>query len=173
MPRVKPNNLHPVKSLDEANDAMREIGELRRVIAGIEDRMNDDIDVLKARAAEEAAHFRARLESLENGVHAFAEIRKDELFDDKRRSVRLDFGTIGYRRSHEVGLAKGFTWKAVLAKLRELAFKEAIRVKEEPDKDILKSWPGERLDLVGCVKKEKDTFWFEIDEVKLAASDVE
>jgi phage host-nuclease inhibitor protein Gam len=173
MARTKPSNLHPVKSLDDANEALREIGELKRIIAAIEDRMNDDIDVLKASAKEEAAHYRSRLEALENGVYAFAEIKKDELFDDNRRSVTLDFGSIGYRRSHEVGLAKGFTWKAVLAKLRELLFKDAIRVKEEPDKDILKSWPAERLALVGCVRKENDTFWLESDEVKLTASDAQ
>lgn len=171
MARVKPNNLHPVKSLDDANEAIREIGELKRIIAGIEDRMNDDIDAIKANAAEEAANYRARLESLTNGIHAFAELRKGELFSDKLRSVKLDFGTIGFRRSHEIGLAKGFTWKAVLAKLRELSFKDAIRVKEEADKEILGSWPTEKLEFVGCVKKEKDTFWLEIDEVKLAASD--
>ena len=35
----------------------------------------------------------------------------------------------------------------------------------------MKSWPVERLNLVGCEKKEKDTFWYEIDEVRLASSD--
>ncbi len=171
MARSKPSNLQPVRSTEEANDALREIGELNRVLAEIENRMNDDIAAIKSAAAEDAATYRSRLEALENGVYAFAELKKNDLFDDKRRSVKLDFGIIGYRRSHEIGTSKGFTWKAVLAKLKELAFVEAIRIKEEPDKEIMKSWPVERLNLVGCEKKEKDTFWYEIDEVRLASSD--
>ena len=95
------------------NDALREIGELNRVLAEIENRMNDDIAAIKSAAAEDAATYRSRLEALENGVYAFAELKKNDLFDDKRRSVKLDFGIIGYRRSHEIGTSKGFTWKAV------------------------------------------------------------
>lgn len=49
-----------------------------------------------------------------------------------------------------------------------MAFKEAIRVKEEPDREVMSQWPDERLELVGCQRKEKDTFWLEIDEEKLA-----
>ena len=173
MARTKPGNLHPVKSLEEANETIREIGDLKRVIADIENRMNDDIAEIKSGAAADAAPHRSRLEALENGVYAFAEVKNDELFDDKRRSVKLDFGVIGYRRSHEINLMKGFNWRAVLAKLKELAFLDAVRVKEEPDKDIMKSWPAERLNLVGCEKKDKDTFWYEVDEVKLAASDIQ
>ena len=172
MARIKPNNVQPVKTVDEANEAMREIGELKRIIVDIENRMNDDIATLKTKAAEDAATYRTKLEALENGVYAFAAVKKDDLFDEKQRSLKLDFGTIGYRRSHEIGLMKGFTWKAVMAKLKELAFSDAIRIKEEPDKEIMKSWPSERLQLVGCEKKEKDTFWYEVDEVRLAASEL-
>ena len=170
MARVKPQNLQPIRSKEEANDAIKEIGEVKRIIVEIENKMNDDIAILKAEAATEAASYRSRLEALENGVYAFADIKKEELFTDKQRSLKLDFGVIGYRRSSEIGLKKGFTWKTVLAKLKELAFKDAIRIKEEPDKDIMKSWPKERLALVGCENKEKDTFWYEVDEVRLAAS---
>ncbi len=170
--RSKPSNLQPIRTPGEANETIREIGEVKRVIAEIENRMNDDIAEIKAGAAEDAAPHRSRLEALENGIYAFAEVKKDELFDEKKRSLKLDFGVIGYRRSHEIATQKGFTWKTVLAKLKELAFNEAIRTKEEPDKDVMNGWPTERLHLVGCEKKEKDTFWYEIDEVKLAASDM-
>ncbi len=171
MARSKPSNLHPVRNIDEANDAIREIGELKRIVTDIENRMNDDIATLKSEAAADAAPHRSRLEALENGVYAFAEMKKDELFDDKKRSVKLDFGIIGYRRSSEIVTKKGSTWKSVLSRLREFAFGDAIRVKEEPDKEVMKGWPIERLELVGCEKQERDRFWYEIDEVKLAASD--
>lgn len=167
MARVKPQNVQPVRSIEEANEALREIGELKRLAADIENRMNDDIAAIKANAAEEAAPHNTRRAALENGLLAFAEIKKDEIFDGKR-SLRLDYGELGYRKSTELATVKGFTWKQVLGKLKELAFKEAIRIKEEPDKEVMSQWPDERLALVGTERREKDTFWFEIDEAKIA-----
>lgn len=32
----------------------------------------------------------------------------------------------------------------------------------------MSQWPDERLELVDCERKQKDTFWFELDEEKLA-----
>ena len=57
----------------------------------------------------------------------------------------------------------------MLGRLEELMFAEAIRTKKEPDKDVLAKWPAERLALVGVVTVEKDTFWYELNQEKLAA----
>lgn len=167
MARVKPQNLHPIHNLDEANEALQEIGELKRIQKDIELQMNDDIAKIKAGAEQDAASYMARCTALENGLMAFADANKLELFKDKR-SVDLNYGSIGYRKSTELGTLKGCTWKTVLGKLKELAFKEAIRIKEEPDREIMSQWPDERLELVGIQRREKDTFWLEINEEELA-----
>lgn len=167
MARVKPKTLEPVRNLDEANEALREIGELKRLQKDIEIRMNDDIAKIKAGAEQGAASYMSRCAALENGLMAFADTNKIELFKDKR-SVDLNYGSIGYRKSSELGTLRGCTWKTVLGKLKELAFKEAVRVKEEPDREIMSQWPDERLELVGCQRREKDTFWLEINDEELA-----
>lgn len=167
MARVKPQNLQPIRTAEEANDALRELGELKRITADIENRMNDDIALIKQGAAQEAAPHNSRRGALENGLLAYAEAQKEIIFKDKR-SLKLDYGELGYRRSAELSPRKGATWKSILGKLKELAFKEAIRTKEEPDKEIMSQWPDERLELVDCERKQKDTFWFELDEEKLA-----
>ena len=56
----------------------------------------------------------------------------------------------------------------MLGKLEELQFAEAIRVKREPDKDVLAKWTPERLELVGVAVVGKDTFWYELNQEKLA-----
>lgn len=167
MARVKPQNLQPIRTAEEANDALRELGELKRITVDIENRMNDDIALIKQGAAQEAAPHNSRRSALENGLLAYAEAQKEVIFKD-RRSLKLDYGELGYRRSAELAPRKGATWKSILGKLKELAFKEAIRTKEEPDKEIMSQWPDERLELVDCERKQKDTFWFELDEEKLA-----
>ena len=91
MARRKPDAVYPVKSLAEANEALKEIAGLSRGVSAIEARMNEDIDSIKAQAAEETAPLKARLAALENGLMVFSETRKDSLFGEKR-SVELDYG---------------------------------------------------------------------------------
>lgn len=167
MARVKPQTLQPIHNLEEANEALREIGELKRIQKDIELRMNDDIAAIKAGAEQDAASHIACCTALENGLMAFAESNKAELFKD-RRSLDLNYGMIGYRKSTELTTLKGNTWKTVLGRLKELAFRDAVRIKEEPDREVMSQWPDERLELVGCQRKEKDTFWLEINEEELA-----
>jgi len=94
-------------------------------------------------------------------------LEKGRLFVGKR-SVDLDYGKLGWRKSTEIKPAAKTTWAMILGRLRELAFGEAIRIKEEVNREVLHEWPEERLELVGARRVEKDTFWYEIDEAKLA-----
>lgn len=167
MGRVKPNNLYPIKDLAAANAAMSEIAEIKRSIARVEGSMNDNIDRIKAEAEVEAAPLQARMASIEGGLLAFAEHNKTDLFKNKR-SRDLDFGSLGYRRSKELKPKPKTTWKMVLGKIKELGFKAALRVKESVNREELHTWTDERLEVIGCRRVEKDTFWYEIDEKKIA-----
>ncbi|GAU08118.1 host-nuclease inhibitor Gam family protein [Desulfoplanes formicivorans] len=166
MARQKPKNLYPVKDLAAANKALAEIAELKRSIKARESAMNDEIDRLKAETEAAVAPLQAKMASLENGLLAFAEFNKDELFVDKR-SKDLDFGCIGYRRSKEIKPMPKKTLAMVLGKLKELGFTEAIRVKESVNKDELSQWSDEKLALVHARRVEKDTFWYEIAEQEI------
>lgn len=166
MARQKPKNLYPVKDLEHANKVLAQIGQLKRQVTAIEAKMNDDIDRIKADSEAAVEPLASKIASLENGLLAYAEYNKDELFV-KARSKELVYGSLGYRRSHELATQPKITWKQVLGKLQELGFTEAIRIKKDPDKDILRTWADEKLALVGCRIREKDTFWYEIDEQAL------
>lgn len=58
-----------------------------------------------------------------------------------------------------------------LEKLREYGFTDAIRTKDEVNKEAMAGWPDERLELVGMKRRHLDTFFIEIkvEEVKNAA----
>lgn len=170
MAKSKPKNFYPVKDLTAADAALAEIAALKRSTADIETNMNDEIDKIKIEAEAQAAPLQTRLAALENGLLAYAEFKKDELFKDKR-SKELDFGSLGYRKSREVKPKPKNTWKMILGRLKELKFKQAIRIKESINKDELHQWPDERLDLIGARRVKKDTFWYEIDEQKIAAKE--
>jgi phage host-nuclease inhibitor protein Gam len=167
MGRVKPNNLYPIRDLAAANAAMAEIARIKRSIAELENTMNNRIDSIKAEAEMEAMPLQARLASIEGGLLAFAEHNKADLFKAKR-SRELDFGTLGFRRSKELKPKPKTTWKMILGTIKEMGFKTALRVKESVNREELHTWPDERLDVVGCRRVDKDTFWYEIDEKKVA-----
>ncbi len=169
MARSKPNNLYPVKDLKDANKALAEIGQIKREIGGIEAAMNDEIDRIKADAEAAVAPKASRLASLENGLLAFAEHNKDELFVGKR-SRELDFGSLGYRRSKEIKPQAKHTLAMVLGAIKELGFDEAIRIKESVNKDELATWSDERLALVKARRIKKDTFWYELSEQAVRAT---
>ena len=57
-------------------------------------------------------------------------MNKDNLFTQKR-SVDLDFGTIGYRRSREVKPLPKKTLAHILEKLQTHGFLDAIRTKRQ------------------------------------------
>lgn len=166
MARTKPTNLYPVKDRIQANQVLAEIGQLKRQIAAINAALNDDIDRAKAEAEQKIAPLSSRMDAMENGLLAFAEYNKDELFP-KQRSLDLVYGVIGYRRSKELGTMPKITWKQVLGKLKELGLSAGIRTKEDVDKEHLRTWPEERLALVGCRNVEKDSFWYEVKEEEI------
>lgn len=170
MAKTKPKNFYPIKDLAAANAALAEIASLKRSTADIETNMNDEIDKIKIGSEAKAAPLQTRLMALENGLLAYAEFNKDELFKNKR-SKELDFGSLGYRKSREVKPKPKHTWKMILGTLKEMKFKAAIRTKESINKDELHQWPDERLELIGARRVKKDTFWYEIDEQKIAAKE--
>ena len=160
MARSKPQTMYPVKDLKAANACLGEIARIKRNLAEINTTMNEQIDALKKDAEAKAAPMQARLSAMESGLLAFAEYNKADLFQDKR-SCELDFGLLGYRKSSEIRPKAKHTLAMILGRLKELGFTQAIRSKEEVNKDELHTWPDERLDLVGARRVEKDTFWYE------------
>lgn len=167
--RVKPMNLVPIADLGQADAALREIAELKRRLGAREAQLNEAIDQLKAEAAAAAAPDQARLKSLEGGLQAFSEYNRDTLFPQKK-SVELNHGLLGYRKTTALKTAGKTTWAMVLAKLKELEFFGGIRAKEEVNKEELLTWPSERLDLVGARRESQDVFWYEVKEEEIAAA---
>jgi len=165
MARVKPK-IETIGSVNQADRVLAEIGELTRQVGAIEADLNAAIDQAKAEAKARSEPLRERLKSLADSLAAFGEYNKGSLFEMKR-SLELVFGVIGFRRSTKLKTKSRFTWAKVLEKLKEYAFDKGIRVKEEVDREELRTWPDERLDVVGVVRVEEDEFYFELKEQRL------
>lgn len=164
--RSKPNAV-VIGDLDQAQTALAEIADLARRTATIDLALNAAIDAAKEGAAAEGKPLAERRKELEAALAQFGSLRKAELFKDKR-SVDLGFGVIGFRMSTCVKTLPRVTWGMVLEGLKKLGFSEAIRTKEEPNKDVLKEWPDDRLATVGARREVSDTFFIEIPQEAMA-----
>jgi phage host-nuclease inhibitor protein Gam len=166
MARKKATNYFPINTIQEADDALKEIAGLKREIELIEADMNEKIDQAKAEAEAQSAEPRSRLTMLEHGLQLFSAEKKSDLFD-KKRTLELNFGRMGFRKSNELKTKKKVTWAKVLGALKEKGLLEAIRKKESVDKEILRQWSPEKLSEIGVEIQNKDTWWYEVDHQEI------
>jgi len=146
-----------VKSLDDANQALAEIGRLTMQLEAIDGKAAEKIGKIKEDAAAKGAEARDRIKDLENALTIYSEYNKGELFKD-RKSIPLSYGSIGYRLSTKVSVKK-----TTLELLQKLFNGKGTRTKEEVDKEQLKDWEDTDLAQVDAAKVTKDTFYYEVN----------
>lgn len=164
--RIKPDVL-VVADVPHAKQLMAELAEIGRELAEIDAGMNEVIDLAKANAAGLAAEPAARRKAIETALAAFAVTHKAGFFA-KKKSLDLDFGLIGFRMASKLKTATKTTWAQVLENLKSFRFLDAIRTKEEVDKEVLGSWPDERLATVGVTREVTDEFYIEVKQDAVA-----
>lgn len=145
-----------IKNLEEANLALSEIGRLQLKLEAIDGKASEKIGKIKEDAAKSGEDARKRIEELDSALALFAEYNKTDLFRDKK-TINLSYGNIGFRLSTKVSVKK--TTLELLKKL----FPQGLRVKEEIDKEELKTWEDSQLAQVDAAKVENDTFFYEVN----------
>ncbi len=165
--RTKPQPLI-IGDLNQADEALRQLAEIAREKAQIESGMNAQIDQVKATAKAQTEPLEASRKRLEDALGVFGIQKKAELFPDRKRSQELTFGVIGFRKATSLRLLAKKTWVLVLQRAQDLGFTDAIRTKLEVDKEILRTWPDERLESVGVKRETTDEFFVELKQEEIA-----
>lgn len=163
--RVKPAPVLVIHNLEQANATLAEMAILKRGLVTIETDMNNAIDAIKRSAEGFSAPRRVRVKELEQALSVYAEINRATLFVE-RRSVELGAGEFGYRASTELKPRPKLTWAMVLEKIVALGL-AALRTRTEVDREALRDWPDERLEVIGVQRVQKDLFWYEIKQETL------
>jgi phage host-nuclease inhibitor protein Gam len=148
-----------IKNLDEANQALAEIGGLQFKLKVIDGKASEKIGKIKEQAAKDGEESRNRIQELDSALALYAEYNKTDLFKEKK-TVTLSYGNIGFRLSTKVSIST----KTTLELLKKLFGSKGIRIKEEVDKEELKTWDDSQLAQVDAAKVEKDTFFYEVNE---------
>ncbi|MDR0584600.1 MAG: host-nuclease inhibitor Gam family protein [Treponema sp.] len=160
MARYKPRT-GKIKTLVEANLALKEIGMLEHELAAIDAEGDKQIAEIKAAAAREGDGLRKRIVDLTASLGVYAEYNRDDLFRD-RKSVDLVFGSLGFRQSTSIHVKK-----TTLELLKKLGLGNCVRLKEEPDKDAMKELPDDTLAQVDAVRKVEDKFFAETNKEEI------
>ena len=160
-----------VADLPRAESALMELASLERKARAITDAANEEIDRVKENAKAETAPLEARKKAISDALGTFLKMNRAEVLGS-RKSVELAFGVLGFRASTALCQMRGVTAAMTLERLKSNGMPEGIRIKEELDKDVMRGWPDERLELVGLVRQEKDQFYVELKAEKLDAEAV-
>lgn len=152
--RIKPES-GKILSVEDVNFALREIGLAQKELDAIDTRAHKRIAEIKTDAAQKGEELRKRIAETSARIQAYADYNRDELFKD-RKTIELSFGLFGYRKSTKIS-----TKKTTVELLKKLHLEKYIRIKEEPDKDLLAELDDESLIQIDAIRKVSDDFFVE------------
>lgn len=167
MARRKVDAPKPFASWEEADEALRQIGDAQRAIEAAEHRMQERMDQAKEEAAAEALPFRTLISELEPRLNAFADMNREAM--GTRKSKELVYGIIGYRKSTKVVLPRGAAKVLdIVNKLRSMGMTDCIVTPPaRVDKDALRKYPPNDIVAVGASLNVEDVFWYETKREEL------
>lgn len=123
-------------STEQFNDALSAYA----VADAREAKINADMDVQFTRIRDKYSDELKQLKEVKDSefevVQAYCEENQDRLFS-KKKSMETAHGTVGFRTgTPKLKTLRGFTWASVLTLLQKLK-PEYVRIKEEPNKELL------------------------------------
>ncbi|MEF2968335.1 host-nuclease inhibitor Gam family protein [Paenibacillus sp. M1] len=168
MTRVRMPDAPALKSWDDVDLTLKEIGECQLAVERIEAEMNAKISDIKLSAEMEAKPHKERIKLLELQMKEFIDENRDDL--GNRKTKEINFGRAGYRKSTKIGLPRAAAKLAeVIRRIKEFGMTDCIvQPPEKIDKDNLKKYPESDILKVGATLTIDDIFWYEVDREKLA-----
>jgi len=156
-----------LKSWDDVNIALADIGERERTIETLLVELQARIDEMKLQADSEVKPHRAAIAELELQIKGFADMHRDEM--QGRKTKVLPFGSTGYRKSTKIKLPGGAAKiAAIIERLRSKHMTDCIVAPAlKVDKEALKKYPAQDIIDVGASLEVDDTWWYEVDRETL------
>jgi phage host-nuclease inhibitor protein Gam len=132
--------LYVCQSREEAQNAIRELGDAQRALARIETVINDAIAALTAERKGEIDALRERIDTLTNGIHLWSEANRAALCGAKGKSANLVTGEVAWRqRPPSVSIRAA---DKVIETLKKLGLSRFLREKTEVNKEAILSEPA-------------------------------
>ena len=153
-----------LQSWDEVDAQLRKLGELQIKKTKLEGILQTKINELKSNYTEESSIIANEAKQIETEITRFCDAHKDEFLN--KRNKKLNFGVIAYRVTEKVVFS---SVDAVIKSIKTLNLDYVLRIKEEVDKEKIKSLDKLTLAKIGVKIDNKDKLSIEPDIIKLAA----
>lgn len=155
-----------LRGWEEADAALRRVGEIEIEAERIEGRAQEAINRIKEKAAGRCALLGKAKEALLLQLQQFTEAHRADLKGKgRKKSKLLVFGQVGFRASERVmKLAED---AEIIARLRNMGLTGCFKVKESPDLTAIKGLPRDVMNNVCCELEKRDDFWCEPDRQKI------
>jgi len=154
-----------LKTWDEADEKIKKLGELQIEKTRLEGELQTKLNELKAEYTAKAGLLAAEAKEIEKDITRFCESRKDEFL--KTRNKKLNFGTISYRLAERVVCSN---IEGTIKAMKTLNLDFMLRIKEEIDKEQVKTLDANTLTKIGVSIVKEDKISIDPDMVKLAAA---
>jgi phage host-nuclease inhibitor protein Gam len=158
-----------LKSWDDADQALRQIGALERSIEKVEARLQESIAKAKVKAAAEIKQLQGQIKLAALSLRVFCQERQADL--GPKKSKALNFGILGFRWSTRITLPRGAAAVAgVLTMLKAMDQQKCIQTKETILKDEVKKLDEQKLAqlaAVGLRKEAGDAFFYEVNRERI------
>lgn len=159
-----------VKDWDEADDTIRQIGELELLKHIKESRANLAINDIKDKLKLSCNPIEDDIERLELGLKSFCEAERAK---KDFRSKKLNFGSVFFRQRSSLKNLKGYTWKKVAEIMEGVGLQKYLNITASVKKDDLRNSPisDQQLAAVGVCRHSERPFTYELDEEKFERPD--
>jgi len=155
--------IKPFKNPAEANEALLKIGTLKRELLKLENKAEEQILKIKSKWMEQGAGMDEEVKALEAAVLEFAEREKESLFAETK-TYKLAYGDLKLRVSELLEVCD-----ETLGLCKQYGFGNAVKVKEEVNKQVLKTFTPDDLARVKAERVTKENFSYDLNEAAILA----
>ncbi|URA10526.1 host-nuclease inhibitor Gam family protein [Thermospira aquatica] len=152
----------PLQTIEDVDNLLLKIARRQIEIERINADAEEKILAIKEEAKARSEKILEEITQMADSIFAYSELNKIKIFTDDKKTIELQWGMFGYRKSTKIS-----TSKVTLQLLKELGFTEAIRIKETVNKEEMRNWDDAKLAAVKAKKVIEDTFWYEVNKEKV------
>lgn len=159
-----------VRDRSECDDAIAEVGRLRRELLRLDTVMGDKLAAAKTEFARAAQPLKARCRAVEEQIERYCDAdRRNMLVDGKTKTVRFNNGEVAWRakppKVNIRNVEKAIAWVIEAG----AKFRRFLRVSHDLDKEAMLKEPELAGEIPGVkVKSDGETFEIKPFETKLA-----
>jgi len=151
-----------ITSMEELNHALERIGQAKAKLDEIDAQTEKRLAEIKSDADALAKQSAQDFQENEDAVIAY--LKKNRKLFSEQRSIKLGFGTVGFRSVNEIEISAN-----TVAKLEKMEDGEdALIIKKTANKNVLATWPDADLRKVGAIRVTEDRPFYKLHPAEMA-----